>query len=460
MEKVLAILKDELGELYEEFIEIMRKDNVIITGSFILNVLTDRNYKNSDIDIYTQRSDIQDDIKSIYQSYHKSAGAKTTYTDLYYYLTLCDIKIEKLKIYDIVRKYPHIKLAIWEYVKIYKPTYERFYTKTGGIYSSSPEYYIKCFTQYNNLLELMNNNNDDAPLFCLIHTYTSQYILKIEDGDIINLNETNSIQYLSNIELLIYHHYWPYINRTTEKYENAIRVKDYQHRLLSNKCVLQVIQTSCLHTTINEFDFDQCKNYLSRDIDGTFHLHIENISNNIIVDRVKNNNYLKRIKKYESRGFNIIYQGEDEDIIRQMVNDEIDINDIPKNLPKKYINDINELLNKNHRTSIQIPTKIPLLHIPNIEFNTERVPLDIIKFIIVPENNNRSYNTQASTESIISKCLYHGIQFDNRLRIEDDSNYERDHDYYYNHDFHQKYTSFFTLHEKHIELPYQKLPFL
>ena len=143
-----------------------------------------------------------------------------------------------------------------------------------------------------------------------------------------------------------------------------------------------------------------------------------------------------------------------------MVNDEIDINDIPKNLPKKYINDINELLNKNHRTSIQIPTKIPLLHIPNIEFNTERVPLDIIKFMIVPENNNRSYNIQSSTESIISKCLYHGIQFDNRLRIENDSNYERDHDYYYDHVFHQKYTSFFTLHEKHIELPYQKLPFL
>ena len=91
MEKVLAILKDELGELYEEFIEIMRKDNVIITGSFILNVLTNRNYKNSDIDIYTQLSTTCDDIKSIYQSYHKSAGAKTTYTDLYYYLTLCDI---------------------------------------------------------------------------------------------------------------------------------------------------------------------------------------------------------------------------------------------------------------------------------------------------------------------------------------------------------------------------------
>jgi len=454
MEKVLAVLKDELGELYEEFIEIMRKDNVIITGSFILNVLTDRNYKNSDIDIYTQNSTIDNDIKSIYQSYHKSAGAKTTYTDLYYYLTLCDIKIEKLKIYDIVRKYPHIKLAIWEYVKIYKPTYERFYTKTGGIYSFNPEYYIKYFIEYNNLLELMNNNNDDAPLFCLIHTYTSQYILKIEEGDIINLNNTNSIQSLSNIELLIYHHYWPYINRTTEKYEDTFCVKDYQHRLLSNKCVLQVIQTSCLHTTINEFDFDQCKNYLSRDIDGTFHLHIEDISNNIIVDHVKNNNYLKRIKKYESRGFNIIYQGEDEDIIRQMVNDEIDINDIPKNLPKKYINDINKLLSKNHRTSIQIPNKIPLLHIPNIEFNTERVPLDIIKFIIVPENNNRSYNTQASTESIISKCLYHGIQFDNGIKIEYDYNHKRDHD------FHRKYTSFFTLHEKHIELPYQKLPFL
>jgi hypothetical protein len=66
--------------------------------------------------------------------------------------------------------------------------------------------------------------------------------------------------------------------------------------------------------------------------------------------------------------------------------------------------------------------------------------------MVVPENNNISYNKQVSAESIISRCLTHGVQFDNELKTGNDSDHN--------------YTSFFVLHEKHIELPYSKIPFL
>ena len=432
MEKILKALKDELGELYEEFIEIMRKDNVIISGSFILNLLTDRNYKESDIDIYCQVNifdNSHDTIRTIYSNYHKSAGSMTTFSDLYYYMQLSGYNIEKLKLSEIIEKYPNFKIDLDREISRLQLNH-RYFDTDGVVFTANKHFIInmiKKFNKYKRIKDLIDNN-DDTELFCVINTKNYLHILNIHGSDeLIYLNECNTITNLSNIELLIFRNYWPHITRSDHvHYEGSLSVKDYCHRILSNKCILQIILSQDINHTINNFDFSNCKNYLFRDIDGTFHLHIENISNDIIVRDLCFDNSIQRIIKYKSRGFNIIYEGENKDYIKELV----EIN----NANFELIN-YSTLYRRTNANTIRIKIKPDIAHIPlSTQFITDLIPLNTIKFIKVINNND---SESSPNDMLMTNILTSGINI------------------YYGQ--HCAYFGNRTFHENHIELPSYKI---
>ena len=52
IKKILNRLQTALGPIYDDFIDMMKNQNIVISGSFILQCIYNEKWKNSDIDLF------------------------------------------------------------------------------------------------------------------------------------------------------------------------------------------------------------------------------------------------------------------------------------------------------------------------------------------------------------------------------------------------------------------------
>ena len=254
IQHILCHLENILGDIYEDFIEQMRYDNIAISGSSILQIMYGEKWKigesYSDLDVF-----IHDD--------RKDCCGKTHY---------------KFRHEGYIEEKNKV---IVEEKENYKITY--YYINDVCIYS----------IDFIDKLTNIEYKNPD-------HQFLKTYEIEV-DGFLHYVKHKN---YISPIEAILYKNFAVQISKdiihhARYNFYKILKIKDYVHRL-NNKNVVQIIQIDeNISEYINKFDLPIIKNMFYRDFDGNFHLEIaaENDIENRSTTFMTSANFIKSLHR-------------------------------------------------------------------------------------------------------------------------------------------------------------------
>jgi len=276
IEKILRHLKSVLGdEIYEDFIEQMKYDNIVISGSTILQIIYGEKWK-----INGNLSDLDVFIKKIYYTNccenHYNFGQEG-------YVLKCDentknitIETDEYKIICYIEK-----ITYYVYGKFDKLIAIDFYDLKNNIYHENPN------------IELLKTFNID---------FNCEQLKEVLIDPYTNIDHVNNI---TPIEAILYKNFaiQPHFRHEDLRNRYGVnfitKIRNYAHRI--NQYVVQIIHIN--HDNVSSFinstfDFPILKNMFGRHANGEFYL--EFAAENDIETRstmITNTNNLKSIHR-------------------------------------------------------------------------------------------------------------------------------------------------------------------